>query len=174
MWTARDDLEIVVCESAAISEYELSGATLSVFRQGVDITQPWEEQVLSDSINDCGALLVGSFTGNRLPDIIVGEIGQEGLTRSLCTFKKPAHLGGFVFSADKTRYLSQGDAPVIRLFTTENGADFREQLLSADTGMFVGTLADVLHTHTDRLSLIGMPKIGAERWGLHCFTALDR
>ena len=43
-----------------------------------------------------------------------------------------------------------------------------------DTGMFVGTLADVLHTHTDRLSLIGMPKIGAERWGLHCFTALDR
>lgn len=170
----KDDLEIVVCESAAISEYELSGATLSVFRQGVDITQPWEEQVLSDSINDCGALLVGSFTGNRLPDIIVGEIGQEGLTRSLCTFKKPAHLGGFAFSADKTRYLSQGDAPVIRLFTTENGADFREQLLSADTGMFVGTLADVLHTHTDRLSLIGMPKIGAERWGLHCFTALDR
>ena len=63
---------------------------------------------------------------------------------------------------------------MIHLFTTENGADFREQLLSADTGMFVGTLADVLHTHTDRLSLIGMPKIGAERWGLHCFTALDR
>ena len=33
--------------------------------------------------------------------------------------------------------------------------------------MFVGTLADVLHTQTDSLFLIGMPKIGAERWGLH-------
>lgn len=63
----KDDLEIVVCERAAIAEHELSGATLSVFRQGVDICAPWEEQVLSDNINDCGVLIVGNFTGAACP-----------------------------------------------------------------------------------------------------------
>ncbi len=165
----KDEMAIVVCESAAISEYELSGATLSVFRQGVDITGLWEEQVLCDTVNDCGALLVGSFTGGQRPDILVGEIGQEGLTRALCTFQKPAHLGGFDFSSDTTRYLSQGAKPSIRLFARADGETFQERFISADTGMFCGTLADV--THTGRPSLVGVPKIGPERWAIHCYTA---
>ena len=164
----KDELAIVVCERAAIREYELSGATLSVYRQGVDIAQPWEEEVLCDSINDCGALLVGNLTGGATPDIIVGEVGQEGLTRGLCTFAKPAHLGGFNFTADTTRYLSQGDKPVTRIFTREDG-EFAGSVLSADTGLYAAALSDVLHK--GKLSLVGVPKIGAERWALECFTA---
>lgn len=166
----KDELAIVACESAAISEHELSSATLSIFRQGVDITEMWEEQVLCDNINDCGALLVGNFTGGKIPDILVGEVGQEGLTRSLCTFKKPAHLGGFNFSNDTTRYLSNGVVPVTRIFENIGGL-FVEQEISKDTGLFAGVLTDVLHY--GRPSLVGVPKIGAERWALHCFTARD-
>lgn len=164
----KDDLEIVVCESAAIGEHELSGATLSVFRQGMDITAPWEEQVLSDDINDCGALIVGNLTGNRYPDIIVGEIGQAGFTRGLCTFDKPAHLGGFDFSRATTKYLSRGATPATRIFSTQNGHDFAQGYVSKDTGMFVGAMSDVLHG--GRPSLIGVPQIGPERWAVHCFT----
>lgn len=167
----KDDLEIVVCERAAIAEHELSGATLSVFRQGVDITAPWEEQVLSDSINDCGALIVGAFTGSRLPDIIVGEVGQEGLTRALCSTGKPAHLGGFNFSSTTTRYLSGGAQPMVRIFANLDGDAFIEHPIAADTGFYAATLADVLHT--GRPSLLGLPKIGPERWGVLCYTAQD-
>ena len=163
----KDELAIVACESNAISEYELSGAALSIFRQGVEITDMWEEQVLCDNVNDCGALLVGHFTGGQNPDILVGEVGQAGLTRSLCTFKKPAHLGGFDFSNDTTRYLSNGVVPGTRIFENIDGL-FVEQEISKDTGLFAGVLTDVLHT--GRPSLVGVPKIGAERWALHCFT----
>lgn len=167
----KDDLEIVVCERAAIAEHELSGATLSVFRQGVDICAPWEEQVLSDTINDCGVLIVGNFTGSRLPDIIVGEIGQEGLTRVLCSSSKPAHLGGFNFSQPTTRYLSQGAQPTVRIFENIDGDVFIENAIAKDTGLFAGALADVLHI--GRPSLLGVPKIGPERWGVLCYTARE-
>ena len=101
----------------------------------------------------------------------MGEIGQEGLTRALCTFKKPAHLGGFNFSQDTTRYLSQGAVPVTRIFENIGGGLFIEHHVSEDTGMFVGALADVMHL--GRPSLLGIPKIGAERWAIHCYNAKD-
>ena len=164
----KDDLSIVVCESAAVSAYELSGATLSVFRKGLEITEPWEEQVICDNIQDCGSLIVGSFTGSAKPEIIVGEIGLEGLTRSLHTFKKPAHLGGFRFGNDTTRYLSAGEQPAIRMFQNVDGL-FLEQVICAANGLYVGTLSNVLHGKT--LSLVGAPKLGSERWALHCYTA---
>ena len=98
----------------------------------------------------------------------MGEVGQEGLTRSLCTFAKPAHLGGFNFTADTTRYLSQGDKPVTRIFTRKDG-EFVGSVLSEDTGLYAAALSDVLHA--GRPSLVGVPKIGPERWALECFTA---
>ena len=64
---------------------QLSGATLSVFRQGVDITQPWEEQVLSDSINDCGVLLVGSYRQSPARY-------HRGRNRSGRSDQRPLHL----------------------------------------------------------------------------------
>ncbi len=164
----KDELNIVVCESAAISAYELTGATLSVFRKGLEIEQMWEEQIICDNINDCGALLVGNFTGAAKPDIIVGEIGQAGLARSLHTFKKPAHLGGFRTMGDTTRYLHAGKAPATRIFSEVDGL-FIEQVIDADTGMYVGTLTNVLHG--ERPSLVGAPLLGSERWALHCYTA---
>ena len=164
----KDDLSIVVCESAAVSAYELSGATLSVFRKGLEITDLWEEQIICDNICDCGSLIVGSFTGNAKPEIIVGEIGLEGLTRSLHTFKKPAHLGGFRFGSDTTRYLSAGEQPTIRMFQNVDGL-FIEQVICGVNGLYVGSLTNVLHGKT--LSLVGAPKLGSERWALHCYTA---
>ena len=164
----KDDLAIIVCESAAVAAYEMTGATLSVYRKGLEITEMWEEQVICDSIQDCGTLIVSSFTGGSKPDIIVGEVGQEGLTRSLHTFKKPAHLGGFTFASDTTRYLSAGQQPAIRLFQNVDGL-FIEQVICAANGLYVGALANVLHTELP--SLVGAPKLGSERWALHCYTA---
>ena len=164
----KDDLAIIACESNAVSAHELSGATLSVFRKGLEITEMWEEQALCDNIRDCGTLIVGSFTGSTTPDIIVGEVGQAGLTRSLHTFKKPAHLGGFTFSSDTTRYLSEGEQPAIRMFQNVGGL-FIEQVICSANGLYVGTLANVMHSATP--SLVGAPLLGSERWALHCYTA---
>lgn len=164
----KDDLAIIACENDAVSAHEMSGAALSVFRKGLEITELWEEQVICDNIRDCGTLIVGNFTGHATPDIIVGEIGQAGLTRSLHTFKKPAHLGGFTFTSDTTRYLSEGEQPAIRLFQNVGGL-FIEQVICSANGLYVGQLANVLHT--EQPSLIGAPLLGSERWALHCYTA---
>jgi len=164
----KDDLAIIACESNAVSAHELSGATLSVYRKGLEIADMWEEQVICDSIRDCGTLVVGSFTGNATPDILVGEVGQAGLTRSLHTFKKPAHLGGFTFTSDTTRYLSVGEQPAIRMFQNVGGL-FAEQVICPANGLYVGTLANVMHSATP--SLVGAPLLGSERWALHCYTA---
>lgn len=154
----KDDLAIIACEEN----------TLSVFRKGLEITEMWEEQVICDNINNCGTLIVGNYTGSATPDIIVGELGTAGLTRSLHTFKKPAHLGGFSFTSDTTRYLSEGEQPAIRLFQNVGGL-FNENVICAANGLCAGQLANVLHT--ERPSLVGAPLLGSERWALHCYTA---
>ena len=101
----------------------------------------------------------------------MGEIGQEGLTRVLCSSTKPAHLGGFNFSQPTTRYLSQGAQPTVRIFENIDGDVFIENAIAKDTGLFAGALADVLHIA--RPSLLGVPKIGPERWGVLCYTARE-
>jgi len=165
---ATDTLSIVSCERDAVSEYELPGATLSVYKQGLDMESLWDEEVLSAEIIDCGLLCAGQMFGSA-NDILVGEIGLEGQTSGLCTFKKPAHLGGFDFTSDTTRYLAAGENP--QTFAFVKSGEGYEQKVVAESGLFAGAIADVLHNGA--LSLVGVPKIGPERWAIQCYTAID-
>jgi len=49
------------------------------------------------------------------------------------------------------------------------GGLFAEQVICPANGLYVGTLANVMHSATP--SLVGAPLLGSERWALHCYTA---
>lgn len=163
-----DTLSIISCERSAVSEYGLSGATLSVYTQGLDTEDPWEETVLAADLCDCGLLAAGKLIGNPV-SILVGEIGLEGQTSGLGSFNKPSHLGGFDFSSETSRYVAASKAPKTYAFT-KLGEGY-QQTLVADSGLAAGAVCNVLHN--GRLSLVGIPKIGPERWAIQCYTAMD-